>query len=88
LDISCQAIESLKMSLEEELSALSHDEKLAAMELLWREFSREPLNYSSPLWHEEILAGRLASPAKGERLSLPAAKAEVMERLRARPLKH
>lgn len=72
------------MNFEALLSGLSHSEKLAAMDLLWRDLSREPSTYVSPEWHERILADRLANPAPGPRLSLSEAKAEVEERLDAR----
>jgi hypothetical protein len=72
------------MTLEALLSSLSHDEKLTALDLLWRDLASDPKKYSSPQWHGRILAERLANPAPGERLPLTAAKAEVEERLNAR----
>ncbi len=72
------------MTLESILSGLSHSEKLAAMDLLWRDLSREPSRYVSPEWHGRIIADRLANPEPGERLTLRDAKAEVKERLDAR----
>ena len=72
------------MTLEAMLSGLSHSEKLAAMDLLWRDLSCEPDKYVSPEWHERIIADRLENPAPGDRLSLSDAKAEVKERLDAR----
>jgi hypothetical protein len=72
------------MTLEAMLSGLSHSDKLAAMDLLWRDLSREPAQYVSPEWHERIIADRLANPDSGNPLSLSDAKAEVKERLDAR----
>ena len=72
------------MTLESMLSGLSHSEKLAAMDLLWRDLSSEPSRYVSPKWHERIIVDRLANPASGESLSLNDAKAEVKEGLDAR----
>ena len=72
------------MTLEAMLSGLSHSEKLAAMDLLWRDLSREPDKYVSPEWHERVIDGRLKNAAPGDRLSLRDAKAEVKERLDAR----
>ena len=72
------------MTLESMLSGLSHSEKLAAMDLLWRDLSSEPSRYVSPKWHERIIVARLANPASGESLSLNDAKAEVKEGLDAR----
>lgn len=66
------------------LSGLSHSEKLAAMDFLWRDLSSEPSQYVSPEWHERIIADRLANPAPGESLSLDDARAEVKDRLNAR----
>ena len=72
------------MSLESMISGLSHTEKLEAMDLLWRELSREPSRYVSPEWHERILADRLANPDPGKPLPLNQAKSEVKEELDAR----
>ncbi len=72
------------MTLEVMLSGLSHSEKLAAMDLLWRDLSSEPARYVSPEWHKRIIADRLANPAAGSPLPLSDAKAEVKERLNAR----
>lgn len=72
------------MTLEEMLSGLSHAEKLAAMDLLWRDLSSEPSAYVSPEWHGRIIADRLANPAPGDPLPLNEARAEVKELLDAR----
>jgi hypothetical protein len=72
------------MNLESMISGLSHTEKLEAMDLLWRELSREPSEYVSPKWHERILADRLENPDPGEPLPLNEARSEVKERLDAR----
>ena len=72
------------MSFKALLSGLSHSEKLAAMELLWRDLSSKPFCYVSPEWHEGVIADRLANPAVGESLRLNDAKAEVKDRLDAR----
>jgi hypothetical protein len=66
------------------ISGLSHTEKLEAMDLLWRELSREPSRYVSPEWHERILADRLANPDPGKPLPLNQARSEVKEELDAR----
>ena len=71
----------LAMTLEAMLSGLSHSEKLAAMDLLWRDLSSEPTNYVSPEWHERIISERLANPAPGKPLPLKDAEKEVRERL-------
>ena len=75
---------TVTMNLETMLSGLSHSEKLAAMDLRWRDLSSQPSKYVSPEWHERIIADRLANPAPGQSLPLSDAKAEVKERLDAR----
>ena len=72
------------MSLESILSGLSHNETLDAMDLLWRDLSREPTRYVSPEWHERIIADRLANSNPGKSLPLHDAKAEVRDRLNER----
>ena len=72
------------MNLETMLNGLSRDEKLTAMDLLWRDLSSQPSKYVSPEWHERIIADRLANPATGQPLSLSDAEADVKERLDAR----
>lgn len=72
------------MTLESIISGLTHSEKLAAMDMLWRDLSREPCKYVSPEWHERIIVDRLANPAAGQSLPLNDAKTEVKERLDAR----
>jgi hypothetical protein len=72
------------MSLETLIGSLSHDEKLAAMELLWENLSSAPGLFVSPQWHERVLADRLASPAPGAPLGIEPARAEVKEALDAR----
>ena len=72
------------MTLETMIRRLSHSEKLAAMDLLWRELSATPSEYVSPEWHQRIIDARLASPAPGEPLPLDEARAEVMDSFNAR----
>jgi len=52
------------MTIETEilLTNLTVGEKLAAMDLLWRDLSRSPSVYASPDWHGPVLADRLANP--------------------------
>lgn len=72
------------MTLEAILSELSHNEKLAAMDLLWRDLSADPAKYATPRWHEQVITTRLAEPASGKSLRLAEAEAEVRKRLAAR----
>ena len=58
------------MSLETMISSLSRDEKLAAMELLWRDLTVDADSLVSPEWHKGIIADRLDNPAAGEALPL------------------
>ena len=72
------------MSLETMISRLSRDEKLAAMELLWRELTVDADSLASPQWHQGIIADRLDRPADGKTLSLEEAKAGIKEAIHAR----
>ncbi len=72
------------MSLETLIGSLSHEKKLAAMNLLWQGLSADPQAFTSPPWHEKVLAERLTNPAPGDPLGITAAKAAVKEALDAR----
>ena len=71
-------------TIETIISGLSHEEKLTAMDLLWRDLSRDHARYISPDWHRRIISERLSNPAPGERMPLEKAKADVKKRLNAR----
>jgi hypothetical protein len=71
------------MSVEALLTNLTVDEKLAAMDILWRELSGNPSELLSPAWHGEVLAERLAHPADGPRMPLGEAREDVEERRNA-----
>jgi putative addiction module component len=49
-----------------EIEKMTLEEKLEAMELLWKSLSEKPDEVPSPAWHEDILAARLAKIEKGE----------------------
>ena len=53
------------MTLEAMINNLTHDEKLVAMEMLWRDLSRRPSDVPSPDWHGEVLAERIAAVREG-----------------------
>lgn len=74
------------MELENFISNLTHDQKLAAMDILWRELSEksEGKQVSSPSWHGELIAYRLANPEAVKRTPLEQAKVELREELDAR----
>jgi hypothetical protein len=72
------------MSLETMIGSLSHDEKLAAMDLIWQDLATDSQSFVSPEWHERVLADRLKTPASGRALPLAEAKAEIKEAIDAR----
>jgi hypothetical protein len=72
------------MSLESMLASLTPEEKLNAMDILWRDLSANPARLSSPDWHGDVLAHRIANPSSVPRLSIDAAFDDVRERLNAR----
>ena len=67
------------MSLETMISSLNRDEKLAAMDLIWRDLTTDSQSFASPKWHERVIADRLEKPASGHALPLAEAKAEIKE---------
>jgi hypothetical protein len=71
------------MSLEMMIGNLSHDEKLAALDLIWRDLASDSQSFTSPRWHERVIADRLANPAPGPALPLAEAKAEIKEAIDA-----
>ena len=72
------------MSLEAMIGNLSREQKLAAMELIWRDLASDPQSFASPQWHQQIVANRLENPAAGKALPLTEAKAEIKEAVDAR----
>lgn len=72
------------ISLEALVAALSPADKLAALDILWRDLSATPSAVPSPAWHGDVLDARLAAPAASPRLELDAAIADVKDRLNAR----
>ena len=76
-------LEGLNMTLESMLAALSPSEKLAAMDILWRDLSANPADLTSPDWHGNVLDARLAEPSAKPRLPLDAAIEDVRGRLNA-----
>ena len=72
------------MTLETMLASLTPSEKLAAMNILWRDLSANPTDFASPDWHGDVLADRIANPSEKPSLPLDAAIDDVKERLNAR----
>lgn len=71
------------MTIETLLSGLSTDEKLAAMDLLWRDLSANSAAYPSPAWHGTVISDRLSNPSMEPKLSLDAAEADVRKSIDA-----
>ena len=72
------------MSLESMLATLTPQEKLDAMNILWRDLSANPAGVPSPDWHGDVLADRIKNPSTRPRLLLDAAFDDVRERLNER----
>lgn len=69
------------MSLEAMLSNLTREEKLAAMEIIWRDLTADESAYESPAWHKAELEKRLSQPSPEPPLALSDAIKEVKEAL-------
>ncbi len=72
------------MSIENMLSTLTPAEKLAAIDILWRDLVAKPGGIPSPDWHGDVLEARVENPSDKPRLTVDAAIDEVKERLNAR----
>ena len=72
------------MTLETMIDTLSRDEKLAAMDLIWRDLAADSRSFVSPEWHETIIAASLKNPTSGPALRLAEAKAEIKDAIDAR----
>lgn len=72
------------MNLETMIGALSRDEKLAAMDLIWQDLAADAHSFVSPQWHKQVIADRLDNPPSGPALPLSEAKAEIKEAIDAR----
>lgn len=82
-EVSKLAREVRIMSLESMIAALTPSEKLAAMDILWRDLSANTAEFTSPAWHGDVLNSRLAQPSSNPRLPLDAAIEDVKDRLNA-----
>ncbi len=72
------------MTLEAMIESLSLQDKMTAMELIWRDLSAEPALFPSPEWHGAVIADRLATPAPAPSLPLSEARRAVKEAIDAR----
>ena len=66
-----------------EIEKMDLADKLKTMELLWDSISRKPERVTSPAWHGEIVAERLARIERGEAKFLTIE--EVKKRVRKKP---
>ena len=66
------------MTLESMLAALTPSEKLAAMNILWRDLWANPAGFASPSWHGDVLADRSANPSNEPRLPIDEAIEDVI----------
>lgn len=71
------------MTIETMIESLTLQEKMAAMELIWRDLSAEPSSFPSPEWHGVVVADRLAKPAFAQNLTIEDARQTVREALDA-----
>jgi hypothetical protein len=72
------------MTLEAMLNALSASQKLEALNILWRDLSKNAPEFVSPDWHGQVLGERLAKPSTIPPLPLDAAIDDTRNRLNAR----
>ena len=72
------------MTLETMIESLSFQEKMTALELIWRDLSAELVLFPSPAWHEAVIADRLATPPSERPLPLNDAWEAVREAFNAR----
>lgn len=54
------------MPIDLPLDSMSVSDKLQVMEAVWTSLCREPVDFRSPQWHEEILRERRARLATGQ----------------------
>ena len=76
------------MPVELPLETMTLAEKLAAMELLWADISRQPADLPSPLWHRQVLdeRRRLAADGTLKFFDWDSTIVELREELRANPI--
>jgi hypothetical protein len=72
------------MSLESMLAGLTPQEKIDAMNILWRDLSANPADFPSPDWHGDVLANRIKNPSNKPSLPIDAAFDDVRGRLSER----
>ena len=82
LDVPPVAVYFLAMLAKEQISRMSHSERVETMELLWESFSTEGIDYPSPDWHGKVLAERseLIDSGKATWLSVDELQARLTRR--------
>ena len=72
------------MSVELQLDKMTLAEKLATMELIWADLSRDPSDVPSPAWHRAVLEERKRLVVEGKRrfLDWDTAMTELREEVR------
>lgn len=70
LDVGAGVVESSAMPAILDLKRLSRPEKVSLMEQIWQDLSADEQEVESPLWHEEVLADRLAKVEEGHAIFL------------------
>ncbi len=71
------------MAISLPLHEMSQSDKLAMMEALWSDLSRDADSFESPAWHEAVLLEREQHLAQAESsfIDWEAAKAEIRRRI-------
>lgn len=70
------------------LSSLSPNEKLEAIEFLWRSLGTDDDDFPTPSWHSDELRDRLANPSSEPALPLTEAMLKIKDRVCARRSKN
>ncbi len=70
------------MLAKEEITRMSHSERVETMELLWESFHKEGIDYPSPDWHGKVLAERseIIDSGKANWLSVDELQARLISR--------
>ena len=65
-----------------QISGMSAMERVQAMELLWESFSKDGIDYPSPVWHTKVLEERssIIDSGAAQWLSVDELQARLMER--------
>lgn len=77
-----ELIYPIPMLAKEQISKMSSSERVEAMELLWQSFANDGIDYPSPEWHANVLAGRteIIESGKATWLTFDELQARLMKR--------